>query len=494
MNPAPPSFQVMAKPTGARCNLDCAYCFFLRKERLYPGSAFRMSDEVLESYIRQTLAAHGGPEVSIAWQGGEPTLMGLDFFRRAVDIERAALRPGLTVGNTLQTNGVLLDDEWCEFLRQNRFLVGLSLDGPRELHDAYRRDKAGNPVFDKVVRAVRLMQKHQVEFNVLCTVNAVNSQHPLEVYRFFRDELGARYLQFIPIVEKDEGQGTGDEAGTSDQSSGTSGQWSGVRGQGPLVRGQGAGGSDQCSEGGGQGSAEPPAVAGHADTRTAVSPLDPRPSTLGGPQTSVPLTERSVRPEQYGRFLIGVFDEWVAHDVGSVFVPFFDAVLASYVYGESSLCVLRPTCGDALVLEHNGDLYSCDHFVEPRHRLGNITQTPLADLVLGARQYAFGQAKSLDLPKVCRECRFLFTCHGECPKNRVLTTPDGEPGLNWLCAGLKAFFEHTEKPMQEMARLLRSGRYADEIMQAAATQPARGPSGDGIQRSEEQGMVTGMGV
>lgn len=404
MSAVPQSFHVMAKPTGARCNLDCAYCFFLKKEQLYPGSAFRMSDAVMEQYIRQTLAAQAASPVTISWQGGEPTLMGLDFFLRAMAVEKKCLRPGMAVENTLQTNGILLDDAWCQFLHQNRFLVGLSIDGPRELHDAYRRDKGGNSVFDKVVQAARLMQKHQVEFNVLCTVNAVNSQHPLEVYRFFRDELGARYLQFIPIVERD--NETGNQEGQA-------------------------------------------------------------------------VTDRTVPADAYGSFLIAIFDEWVKRDVGTVFVPFFDAVLASYVYGQSSVCVLRPTCGEALVLEHNGDLYSCDHFVEPARLLGNIGQTPMVELVSSAKQRAFGQAKSAALPRCCRECRFLFTCHGECPKNRVLTTADGEPNFNWLCAGLKAFFAHTEEPMKQMATLLKQGRYADEIMKMqprpATAEPASAP-------------------
>jgi len=385
----PQAFHVMAKPTGSRCNLDCAYCFFLKKAQLYPDSTFRMTDEVMERYIRQTIGAHSVPQVTIAWQGGEPTLMGLDFFRRAVDIEMDAMRPGMTVENTLQTNGVLLDDEWCTFLHEKRFLVGLSLDGPREMHDAYRRDKAGNSVFDKVVRAARLMQKHQVEFNILCTVNAVNSQHPLDVYKFFRDELKTPYLQFIPIVERDN----------------TTGNQEGMR-----------------------------------------------------------ITERSVQPEQYGRFLIEIFDEWVRRDVGKMYVLFFDGVLMSYMRGRSSLCILQPTCGEGVALEHNGDVYSCDHFVEPAHLLGNIGQTPMGELVSSEKQRAFGAAKSIGLPRECRECHFLFTCHGECPKNRVLMTADGEPNLNWLCAGLKAFFAHTEQPMKEMARLLKSGHYADEIM------------------------------
>jgi uncharacterized protein len=387
-NAMPTAFHVMAKPTGSRCNLDCAYCFFLKKAALYPDSAFRMSDEMMESYIRQVIGA-GQP--AIAWQGGEPTLMGLDFFKRAMALERKLLKPGMSVENTIQTNGILIDRDWCRFLHDNRILVGISLDGPRDLHDVYRRDKGGNPTFDRVLAAVRLMQEHKVEFNILCTVNAANVQHPLEVYRFFRDELGARYIQFIPIVERD---------------------------------------------------------------------------NTDGSQAGDTVTDRTVPAGAYGQFLIAIFDEWVKRDVGTMFVPFFDSVLASYVYGQSSVCVLRPTCGDALALEHNGDLYSCDHFVEPKHLLGNIRQVPLAQLAASGKQRAFGQAKSSGLPGTCRECEFLFTCHGECPKNRVLTTPDGEPGLNWLCEGLKAFFTHTQGPMKTMAGLLKSGRFADEIMNA----------------------------
>jgi len=392
-NQALPAFHVMAKPTGSRCNLKCDYCFFLEKEQLYPQSTFRMSDEIMEDYIRQTIEAHKVPQVTIAWQGGEPTLMGLDFFRRAVEIEKKYMKPRMRIENTLQTNGVLIDKEWSEFLHENRFLVGLSLDGPREMHDAYRKDKAGNPVFDKVVRAARLLQEHKVDFNILCTVNAVNSQNPLDVYRFFRDELKAQYIQIIPIVERD--NETGDQEGTD-------------------------------------------------------------------------ITDRSVDPEQYGKFLTEIFDEWVRKDVGKMFIQFFDGVLASYVRGRSTLCILSPTCGEGVALEHNGDLYSCDHFVEPKYKLGSITDDPLAELVSSDKQRSFGQAKQDTLPKYCKECEFVFTCHGECPKNRVLITPDGEEGLNWLCRGLKDFFKHTEKPMKIMAGLLRKGQHADGIMKIPA--------------------------
>ncbi len=404
----------MAKPTGARCNCACDYCFFLKKDRLYPASDFRMSDEVMEGYVRQMIEAHEGlSEVGIAWQGGEPTLMGIDFFRRAVEAGKKYARPGQRISTSFQTNGVLIDADWCRFLRENDFLVGLSLDGPRELHDAYRHDKAGRSVFDRAVRAARLMKEHGVEFNILCTVNAANSRRPLDVYRFFRDELGARYVQLIPIVERE------NEAGE---------------------------------------------------------------------QTGARLTERTVGPEEYGRFLIDVFDEWVRRDVGEVFVTFFDSVLAAYVYGESPLCALRRECGDALALEHNGDLYACDHFVEPRHLLGNILETPLAVLAGSEKQRAFGRAKAEALPRVCRECRFLFACHGECPKNRVLMSADGEMGLNWLCGGLKAFFAHTERPMRLMAELLGRGLPASGIMDAPAGEegrrrPASGPVRTSIPRA-----------
>ncbi|MBN1460240.1 MAG: anaerobic sulfatase maturase, partial [Armatimonadetes bacterium] len=323
----PPAFHIMAKPTGARCNLACDYCFFLAKEQLYPDSQFRMSDEVLQAYIRQLLDAHQVPQVTVAWQGGEPTLMGLDFFRRAQEYIEQYRRPNTTIESTIQTNGVLLDDEWCEFLRESNFLVGISIDGPREMHDAYRHDKAGRSVFDRVMHGLRLLQSHKVEFNVLATVHAANGDHGLEVYRFFRDEVGAQYLQFIPIVERD--NETGFQEGTT-------------------------------------------------------------------------LTDRSVTAEQYGRFLISIFDEWVRRDVGQTFVQTFDGVLASYVRGRSTLCVFSPTCGEGAALEHTGDLYSCDHFVEPKHLLGNILETPLGELMGSEKQRKFGRDKQDTLPRYCR--------------------------------------------------------------------------------------------
>ena len=384
-----PAFHVMAKPTGARCNLRCDYCFFLEKESLYPESDFRMSDAVMEAYITQTIDAQRVPFVTLAWQGGEPTLMGLDFFRRARQVEAEHLPPGISVERTIQTNGVLLDDEWAAFLAENDYLVGLSIDGPRELHDAFRHDAGGASVFDRVVAAARRLKAAGAEFNILCTVNAANADRPLDVYRFFRDELGARYIQFIPIVEVE------------------------------------------------------------------------TPST---PVASGTVSERSVSPEAYGAFLSTIFDEWIRHDVGEMFVQFFDGVLAAYVRGYSSLCVLRPTCGDGVALEHNGDVYSCDHFVDPAHLLGNVMQTPIGDLVRSEKQRAFGRAKRESLPQYCRECEYVFACNGECPKNRILLTPDGEPGLNWLCVGLKQFFAHADRRMRLMADLLREGREARDVM------------------------------
>ena len=392
-----PAFHVLAKPTGARCNLRCDYCFFLRKSELYPGSDFRMTDEVMRTYVRQTVEGQRVPAVTLAWQGGEPTLMGLDFFRAAAQREQSSVPPGMQVERTIQTNGTLLDEEWADFLAENDYLVGLSIDGPRELHDAYRHDGAGHSVFDRVEAAARLLQRHDVEFNVLCTVNAANVSHPLEVYRYFRDRLGASFIQFIPIVEVDE-----------------------------------------------------PPSAGRAGA----------------------VTDRTVPSLAYGEFLSAVFDEWIRHDIGDVFVQFFDAVVAAYVYGESSICVLRRTCGESVALEHNGDVYSCDHFVDPAHLLGNIMETPIGELVRSRQQRAFGDAKRDTLPGYCRECEFLFACNGECPKNRILLTPEGEPGLNWLCGGLRHFFSHTDRRMRIMAQLLSEDHDAGEVTAVLAREAA----------------------
>lgn len=384
-----PAFHVMAKPTGSSCNLACKYCFFLAKEKLYPDSSFRMTDELLDEYIRQYLNAPRIPQATVAWQGGEPTMMGLDFFRRSIECEKRYKKPGMTVDNTIQTNATLLDDEWCRFLKENNFLVGISIDGPRELHDANRVDKGGNPTFDRVMQGYELLKKYEVNCNILCTVHAANGDYPLEVYSFFRDELDAEFIQFIAIVERDNESG--------------------------------------CQESG-------------------------------------EVTDRSVAPEQYGEFLACVFDEWVQLDVGRVFVQIFDVSLANWVGAPPGLCVFAPTCGNALVMEHNGDIYSCDHFVEPDYLLGNIMNTPMTDLVASPAQLKFGQDKLDELPDYCRECEVLFACHGGCPKNRFTETPNGEPGLNYLCEGYKAFFNHVNTPMRLMANLLRQKRLPAEVM------------------------------
>jgi serine-type anaerobic sulfatase-maturating enzyme len=398
---APSYFHVLGKPSGATCNLDCTYCFFLSKEKLYPNSRFRMSDDLLETYIRQVIESQRVPEVTIAWQGGEPTLMGLDFFKRSLEYVKKYARPGITIQHTMQTNGILLNDAWCDFFHEHHFLIGLSLDGPQAMHDTYRVDKGGAPTFHKVMRAARLLQAHQVEFNILTTVNAANADHPLEVYRFLRDEVGAQFMQFIPIVER---------------------------------------------------------INEHGEI---------------GFQEGNKVSERSVKPEQWGTFLITIFDEWVRHDVGTVFVQMFDAALASWYGVPPSLCIFSETCGNALALEHNGDLYSCDHFVEPNYLLGNIKQKHMIELVASDQQRQFGLNKRDSLPRYCRECEVRFACHGECPKNRFLETPDGEPGLNYLCAGYKAFFLHVDKPMRIMSELLRRDRAPAEVMLVLAAEEAQ---------------------
>jgi uncharacterized protein len=346
-------------------------------------TTLRMSDDVLEAYVRQLIETQRGQHVAIAWQGGEPTLMGRPFFEKAISLVKKHLRSGMTVEHTIQTNGALLDDAWCEFFKQHAFLVGLSLDGPREMYDAYRVDEEGAPTFDEVMAGARLLRRHDVNFNVVCTVHAANAGRPLDVYRFLRDDVGTCFLQFIPIVER----------------------------EGNLA------------------------------------------------------TRRSVTPEQWGDFLIAVFDEWVRRDVGTVFVQMFDAALTSWLGIDNPMCIFNERCGASLALEHNGDLYSCDHFVEPRHLLGNVKKRHMRDLAASEAQRAFGDAKLDTLPRYCRECEVRFACHGECPRNRFATTPDGEPGLNYLCAGYKAFFRHIDRPMKIMAELVRKGRYADEVMQ-----------------------------
>jgi uncharacterized protein len=398
---SPPRFHVLAKPTGAICNLDCSYCFFLDKEALYPGGAFRMNGEILERYIASLIQGHRTREVTVAWQGGEPTIMGVDFYRRAIAYQEKHKKPGMTFENTMQTNGTLLTDEWCEFFKENDYLIGLSIDGPRELHDANRVDKGGRPTFDKVMRGLRLLQKHGVEFNILTTANAANADYPLEVYRFLRDEVGTSWMQFIPIVERINDDGT-----TLQQ-------------QGHRV------------------------------------------------------SDKSVGPEQFGAFLNAIFDEWVRRDVGKVFVQTFEAAARSWLGMPAGMCVFGETCGTGLAIEHQGDVYSCDHFVEPGYLIGNIGRDSFVDLLSSDFQKKFGNDKRDTLPKYCLECDVRFACHGECPKNRFIETPDGQPGLNYLCAGYKAFFRHIDGPMRLITDLIARGKPAEGVMGLlATTEPA----------------------
>jgi uncharacterized protein len=407
---APRSFHLLAKPTGAVCNLDCAYCFFLSKELLYPGSRFRMADELLETYVRQLIEAHGSsPEVTIAWQGGEPTLMGLDFFRRSVELAKSHLRPGQNATYTIQTNATLLDEEWAAFFREHGFLVGVSIDGPRELHDAYRVNKGGKGSFDQVMRGLAFLREAEVEWNALTTIHAANAEHGRDVYRFLRDDCGARFVQFIPIVER---------AAAEDE-------WTSWRDR-PLYRQEG----DR-------------------------------------------VTARSVTAEQYGRFLIDVFEEWVRRDVGEVYVQMFDVALANWFGEPPGLCVHSETCGLALALEHTGDLYSCDHFVEPRFKLGNIAERHMLELVSSPQQRQFGLDKRETLPRYCLDCDVRFACHGGCPKDRFIETPDGEAGLNYLCAGFKDFFHHIDRPMRFMCERLERGEAPSQIVALYAAEDAR---------------------
>ncbi|HNT87447.1 MAG TPA: anaerobic sulfatase-maturation protein [Candidatus Hydrogenedentes bacterium] len=393
-----PSFHIMAKPTGPICNLDCKYCFYLEKENLYPDRAdWAMSPEALESFIRQYIASQRTPEVIFAWQGGEPTLLGLDFFRRAVALQEQ-YADGKRISNSFQTNGVLLNDAWCEFFAENRVLVGLSIDGPEKLHDRYRVDKGQHPTFKRVMRGIECMKKHGVEFNTLTCVQRHNSHHPLEVYRFLK-EAGSGFMQFIPIVE-----------------------------------------------------------------RRAPEPGSDGLSLVTPDHAAAQVTEWSVEPLQYGKFLAAIFDEWVRNDVGKYFVQIVDVTLPAWLGMDPALCVFRTTCGDAMALESNGDLYACDHFVYPEYRLGNIVEEGIEKLANSEAQRRFGQDKQDTLPRYCRECPVHFVCHGECPKHRFLATPDGEPGLNYLCEGYKHFFRHIDPYMRFMANELRMNRPAANVM------------------------------
>jgi len=405
----PFAFHVMTKPSGAICNLDCKYCFYLEKEKLYPGTTdFFMKPDTQEAYIRQYIESQDVPEIHFAWQGGEPTLLGIPFFERAVELQKKYCPPGKKIFNAFQTNGTLVDDAWCAFFKKNEFLIGLSIDGPKAVHNRYRVTKGGSDTWDKVMNALALLKKHAVEFNTLTVVNRELSKAPLEIYRFLKEH-GSGYMQFIPLVER-----KGSEVGTL---------------------------------------ATPPVYneKGELEEVSSVTPW-------------------SVQPGDYGSFLTAIFDEWVRNDVGKVFVQLFDVQLGIWMGHPSSLCIFSETCGKALALEHNGDLYSCDHYVYPEHKLGNLFKESLGDMVRSEKQVKFGTDKKDSLPKYCRDCEVRFACNGECPKHRFFRTPDGEGGLNYLCAGYKRFFKHIDPYMKTMAGLLNQRRAPAEIMGMLATQ------------------------
>lgn len=388
----------MAKPIGPICNLDCKYCFYLEKENLYPTENFKMPLNVLESFIKQKIESHNIPTINFAWQGGEPTLLGVDYFRKVIELQQKYAN-GKKIENTFQTNGVLIDDEWCAFFRENNFLIGLSIDGPEELHDKYRVNKGGNPSFTQVIRGLEYIKKHNVEFNTLTVVHDYNSRRPLEVYNFLK-EVGSGFMQFIPIVE-----------------------------------------------------------------RVAIKKVEHGLSLVSPDyKDEAKVTEWSVKPEEYGDFLIAIFDEWVRKDVGKYFVQIFDISLESWFGKEPSLCVFRETCGDAMALEHNGDLYSCDHYVYPENKLGNILEAQLEGLVNSPKQREFGTDKRDKLPQYCLNCEVKFACNGECPKHRFSKTPDGEDGLNFLCAGYKKYFKHVDPYMRFMANELKNNRSPANVM------------------------------
>ena len=387
---------VMLKPAGPLCNLACKYCYYLEKQKLYPLDKSRViSDELLEAFIKQYIESQTMPQVLFTWHGGETTMRPVSFYRRALELQRRYAR-GRQIDNCIQTNGTLLTDEWCEFFRENNFLVGISIDGPQEFHDKYRRTRTGKPSWYDVMRGIRLLQKHDVEWNAMAVVNNYNADYPVEFYLFFK-ELGCKYLQFTPVVER-------------------------------II---------QRSDG------------------LTLAP---------GMQEGGKVTDFSVSPEQWGQFLCGVYDEWVRHDVGKIFVQTFDATLANWAGVPPSICSLSATCGQAAVMEFNGDVYSCDHFVFPEYKIGNIRQQTLTGMMYGDKQKAFGRLKRDTLPRQCRECQFQFACHGECPRNRFVRDKYGEPGLNYLCSGYRQFFEHVAADMDFMKAELDAQRPPSNIM------------------------------
>ncbi|MBE6291062.1 MAG: anaerobic sulfatase maturase [Bacteroidales bacterium] len=401
----PTAFTTMIKPVGSLCNLDCDYCYYLGKANLYGGCQPKMSEELLERYISQYIEAVQVPVVTFCWHGGEPLLAGLDFYEKAVALQNK-YKGNKQIENSLQTNGLLVNTEWCDFFRHNNFLIGLSLDGPRDIHDAYRHDRGGHPTFDRVMRALEMMAVNGVEYNTLSTINNRCAGRGREVYEFMRSV--SRYMQFLPVVEM-----------TADSLNGS---------------------------------------------------IDHHPSTINRPAIVPPgtsgskLAPWSITPKAFGRFMCDIFDEWVISDVGERFVQLFDITLAQWCGVQPSLCSFCPTCGDGLVVEHNGDVYMCDHFVYPEYRLGNIRDEHLSDLQRKPELFRFGVEKRNSLPSDCRQCEYLFACRGECPKHRFATTRRGEKGLNTLCEGYKHFFEYTAPYMQQMRTLLEQGLEASHII------------------------------
>lgn len=394
---------VMSKPVGSLCNLSCKYCYYLEKSHLYKRHEdhrnFLMSEETLEEFIRQYIEAQTQPQVLFTWHGGEPLMRPLGFYQRVQELQRR-YAGGRLIDNCLQTNGTLLTDEWCKFFHDNNWLIGISIDGPQEFHDEYRRARGNQPSFYKVMRGIELLKKHDVEWNVMGVVNDFNADYPLDVYHFYKD-IGARYIQFTPIIER-------------------------------LVP--------------------------HADGRHLASMADAGEGDLA---------DFSVSPEQYAHFACGIFDEWVRQDVGEVYVQLFDSTLARWIGEAPGVCSMAETCGHAAVIEHNGDIFSCDHFVFPEYLLGNIHQDSITAMMYSQRQRDFGTAKRSRLPRQCRECEWLFACNGGCPKDRFRTTADGEDGLNYLCEGYRRFFHHVAPYMDFMKEELLHQRPPANVMQWA---------------------------
>ena len=388
---------VMLKPAGAHCNLACKYCYYLEKNNLYQNShRHLMSDEMLEQFTREYIEAQTMPQVLFTWHGGEPLMRSIDFYKKALALQKKYAH-GKQIDNVIQTNGTLLTDEWCEFFAKNHWLVGISIDGPQEYHDHYRVTPAGKPSWEKVMQGISLLKKHRVEWNAMAVVNAYNAEHPLEFYHFFRDN-GCQYLQFTPIVER---------------------------------------------------------LTEYEDGRTLASLADDR---------EIPLADASVTPEQWGNFLCTIFDDWVRHDVGKMFVEIFDCTLANWMGVLPGICAYSKECGHAGVMEHNGDVYSCDHFVFPEYKLGNIREQSLIDMLYGEKQQAFSRLKHTSLPRQCKECDMEFACHGECPKNRFEKDKYGEPGLNYLCQGYYQYYSHVAPYMDFMKRELLAQRPPANIM------------------------------